>query len=207
MKKFFDLQNPFWQMMGTLSDFIILSLLWLVFSLPIITVGPATTALISVGFHINRKSGNGVIREFVTAFRQKFRTSFAIGLIILILNIIVITDVLYYHAVDLKLATFFLFVFIFMGIIFAAYQMYLFPLLAEFDGGIKKTMVAAFLMMIRYLKWTIFLLTVTAAIIFFVSYIAPYLVLFAIGGVATLHAKVIGMLLEDEKELLLDDRH
>ena len=41
----FNPQNSFWQTIDRLSDLLILSLLWLICSLPLVTVGAASTAL------------------------------------------------------------------------------------------------------------------------------------------------------------------
>ncbi|MBQ6393347.1 MAG: DUF624 domain-containing protein, partial [Eubacterium sp.] len=43
-KKVFNADNPFWQIMDTVFDLFVLNTLWLVFCIPVITIGPSTTA-------------------------------------------------------------------------------------------------------------------------------------------------------------------
>ena len=50
----FNPQNSFWQTIDRLSDLLILSLLWLICSLPLVTVGAASTALYDTAAHCFR---------------------------------------------------------------------------------------------------------------------------------------------------------
>ena len=43
--KFFSLENPIWKFIGNLADFFLLSCLWYLCCLPVVTAGTATTAL------------------------------------------------------------------------------------------------------------------------------------------------------------------
>ena len=48
MNGFFDLDGPFYKWGTEVADIIILSLLWLICALPIVTIGASTTALFYV---------------------------------------------------------------------------------------------------------------------------------------------------------------
>ena len=41
----FNYDNPVWRFIGKLGDLIILNVLWLITSIPIVTIGASTTAL------------------------------------------------------------------------------------------------------------------------------------------------------------------
>ena len=204
MRSFFDLTNPFWRMMGLLSDMLVLTLIWFFFSLPIFTLIPATVALFSVGAHLNQQTGGGVIKEFVSAFFKHFKSTVLPGLAILVALIVIVVDIWYYHSVDAKIATFWLFVFIFLGIILGSLLSYILPLKSLYDWTWKEIVVKSFLMAIRYLQWTLFMVTVNGALLFLVIYVAPYLSLFVIGAIGWLNMKVILMLLEREAELQVE---
>ena len=45
LQSFFNYDNPIWRFMGRLGDMIVLNLLWLVCSIPVVTIGASTTAL------------------------------------------------------------------------------------------------------------------------------------------------------------------
>ena len=201
MRRFFDLTNPFWSMMSLLSDMLVLTLLWFFFSLPIITMIPATVALYSVGTHLNRQSGGGVIKEFVSAFFKHFKSTVLPGLLILALTAVIVVDIWYYHSVDAKIATFWLFVFIFLGLVLVSLLAYLLPLKSLYDWSWKELLIKSFLMAIRYLQWTLFMVTVNGAFLFVTVYVAPYLSLFVIGAIGWLNMKVVLMLLDREAVL------
>ena len=204
MRSFFDLTNPFWRMMGLLSDMLVLTLIWFFFSLPIFTLIPATVALFSVGAHLNQQTGDGMIKEFVSAFFKQFKSTVLPGLAILVALIVIVVDIWYYHSVDAKIATFWLFVFIFLGFIVVSLLSYILPLKSLYDWTWKEIVVKSFLMAIRYLQWTLFMVTVNGALLFLVIYVAPYLSLFVIGAIGWLNMKVILMLLEREAELQVE---
>ncbi len=50
----FNPENKFWQTLDHLADLLILSLLWLLCSLPLVTAGAATTALYDAAAHCLR---------------------------------------------------------------------------------------------------------------------------------------------------------
>lgn len=68
--------------LSRLFDLMLLNLLWIVFTLLVITAGAATTALCSVMFKIAEKKEGYIVRDFFRAFSQKFRQSTAIWLLL-----------------------------------------------------------------------------------------------------------------------------
>ncbi len=204
MRKIFDLENPLWQMMSLLSDMMILTMVWFIFCLPVVTIGPATTALFQVGRNLNEKSGKGVIKEFSMIFQKKFRTTFLFGNILTFLSVVLAVDLWYFHSIDQPAATFIFFIFIFLSIIFMLLLIYSYPLLALFNWKIKRTVKTAFFLAVKNFKWSLFLLTIDGFLGFLTLYIAPYSAFFVIGGIAYLNMKVILMILSDTP--LLNDR-
>ena len=55
--KFFSLENPIWKFIGNLADFFLLSCLWYLCCLPVVTAGAATTALYYVTFKDGPRAG------------------------------------------------------------------------------------------------------------------------------------------------------
>lgn len=45
MKNFFDTENKFWRLFGSFADVLVLSLLWAICCLPVVTIGAASIAL------------------------------------------------------------------------------------------------------------------------------------------------------------------
>ena len=67
----FNPQNSFWQTIDRLSDLLILSLLWLICSLPLVTVGAASTALYDTAAHCFRGQEPMPWRRFFHTFRRE----------------------------------------------------------------------------------------------------------------------------------------
>ena len=61
--------------MSALTDLLVLSLLWLLTSLPLITLGPATAALYDAAARCVRTGASGAWRRYLRIFRAEFRTA------------------------------------------------------------------------------------------------------------------------------------
>ena len=84
MNKLFDLNSPMMRMLSGLCDWILLNLLTVVFSLPIITAGAATTAMYyCVGKQ--RRGEEKVFRDFWHAFKTNFWQATGMWLLFLVL--------------------------------------------------------------------------------------------------------------------------
>ena len=62
---FFSPEGAFYQFISRLWDMVKLNLMWLLFSLPIITIGPATVAAFSITMKMVDESEGYVARQFV----------------------------------------------------------------------------------------------------------------------------------------------
>lgn len=71
----FNPQNGFWQGIARFSDLIGLSLCWLFCSLPLVTLGAATTALYDAVFHGVRKGEDVVYGRFFRTFKGNLKTA------------------------------------------------------------------------------------------------------------------------------------
>lgn len=72
MKKSTSIDNPFFRLMGRVGDLVALNLLWLLCSLPIVTVGASTLALFAVVGKIAAGEEYWVRQDFFKAFRRDF---------------------------------------------------------------------------------------------------------------------------------------
>ncbi|UJF15690.1 DUF624 domain-containing protein [Jeotgalibaca sp. MA1X17-3] len=202
MKTFFELNHPLWRMMGLLSDFMMLTLIWAVFSFPIITLGPSTVAFSHVGMKLAEQSGKGVVKEFIEVFLNKFKSTFLFGLATVLTGLFLFIDMKFLYSFNQAISTFFLFVILFISILCVFMLIYIYPLLGIMEINKKKIMTISFFMSLKYLKWTVFLFIMDGFLLFLTFYIAPYIVFFTIGGIAYLNGKVIHMILEENPALV-----
>ena len=91
--KAFRSDNPFWQSMGTVYDLFIVNSLWLLCSLPVFTIGPATAAAFyALAERLLGESG-GISRDFFSSFRRNFKQGVLLGLPLTALGIFLAADI------------------------------------------------------------------------------------------------------------------
>lgn len=73
-----------------------LNLIFVLFSLPVVTIGPALGAMTTVTMRMVRDKNSYVWKDFVAAFRQQFRRFFLAGLLGAVLAVMVAVTVLIY---------------------------------------------------------------------------------------------------------------
>ena len=75
MSKLFSPDGLLWKILNVLTDIFALSLIWLFCSLPLITLGPATTALYDAVTHGIRYQEAGPYRRFFKTFKADLKIS------------------------------------------------------------------------------------------------------------------------------------
>lgn len=83
MKHLFSYEGPISQGIGKILDFLLLSVLWLVSSLAVFTVGAASTALYYTARKVLRRDIGHITKEFFRCFRGNFRQATVLWLILL----------------------------------------------------------------------------------------------------------------------------
>lgn len=163
--KFFDPNNPFMRSMSKVADVVILNFLFIICSIPIVTIGPALTALHCVTMKLVRDEEGSVFKEFFQSFRLNFRQAFAIHMLFLAVAAVLFIDIYFvlYSKNDLGAMAYILFgVAAFLGVMGAMTLLYVYPVLAKFDNPTRRTLMVAFTLSIRHLPTTIALAIITA---------------------------------------------
>lgn len=73
MRKFFSFDSPLMQSLATVADYMLLNILFLICSIPIVTMGAAKTALYRVMFDMLEEKGN-TFKRFFKAFASELKT-------------------------------------------------------------------------------------------------------------------------------------
>lgn len=82
--KFFSPDSKLYQFMQTLTDLVKINFLWLLCSLPIVTLGGATIAAYDVTMKMNAGEEGHVGRQFLASFRANLKTGIPYGLLLLL---------------------------------------------------------------------------------------------------------------------------
>lgn len=184
---FFNYDNPVWRFIGKFGDLIILNILWLVCSIPVFTIGASTTAVYYVTLKLARDDDGYTIRSFFKSFKENFKQSTIIWLILLVAGIVLGVDMYFFTRLFTGGQTFrtvMLTVFLAMIIVYAAVFTYIFPLQARFFNTVKRTFFNAFFMSLRHLFRTIGMIVIDGVLVAaaFVFMIPPMLMIFMLFG-------------------------
>lgn len=131
MKGIFRWDSPVMQKLALVSNLICLNLLWIVCSLPIVTMGAATTALYYAVFQIQTNDEDAILRPFFRGFTQNFKQATLLWLPLLAATVLMLFNLRYLFAFGGH--TIFWIVFIFMTIVVLLVQAQMLPMLARFE--------------------------------------------------------------------------
>lgn len=170
----FDPENRFWAFVGKLADVFVLSLLWLVTSLPVVTAGAATAAFYHFAIHQVNDTESTVWHGFFSAFRRCFRKATLLWLLELGGFAFLGGDLWlawrYFQSVGGGAgAVLVLAVIASVTLLFAISMLYVWPILATFDFPLKKTLSNSFVMAVANLPTTI-----TVLLLFVLAFVGTY---------------------------------
>lgn len=145
--------SPFMRGMSRAADLMLLNLMFLVTSIPILTIGPSLAALYSVVFTFGTDSENGVIRRYFQSFRECFKSAFLIWLLLLIVAGMLLLDVHLLNWVGgiVSVATVFLWVLLGIELLAACIA---FPLVSRFQNTVWGTVRNALILGLAHLPRT-----------------------------------------------------
>lgn len=175
MKKLFDPDSPIMRFLTQAAELAWLNILWVVCSLPVVTFGASTAALCTAVRNMIRESGHWDSAAFFRAFRDNFKKSTLLWLILLAALALIGADVFLLRRLfpdQILWLTL-------PGICFALWLMvciWVFPLTAIFENSLGNTLKNAVLFSVGYLPRTILmaLIHLLPVILFAVSPAAFY---------------------------------
>ena len=149
MYTLFNPENKFWNFMGKITDVACMSILWLITSLPIVTIGASTAAFYSFTLDAVQDAEGRVWSTYFSAFRENFRQATVLWLLQLVLTVFLTVNL--YAAWNfylirgllglglLSLAACGLFLCVGTGL-------YVYPILVSYDFPVKKILRDSFIM-------------------------------------------------------------
>lgn len=149
MKRLFDPESPFWQAVARCADLVIINLLTIVFSLPLITVGAAFTALNDCCWRLYNEQGGSVVRMYWRSFKENFVPSTVLWTIAVVPLTALVWVWIYVSASELVV----------LKVLFSICYLTVFPYLwmvqARFENSIVHTLKNAVLMSIARLPYSL----------------------------------------------------
>lgn len=158
----FNMDNGFWRAMTKLGDVIILNLLFILFSIPIVTIGASATALYTVMLKLVKNEEAYILRGFWDAFKSNIKQSTILWVIVLFAGVFLGLDLYLSSRIENSVMNVLNYIFILFTFIYAMIASYIFPLQAKFVNTIRKTIKNALLISIAHFPWTLLLVAINA---------------------------------------------
>lgn len=186
----FNPENKFWSFMDKIMNLCVISLLWLVFSLPLVTAGASTTALLQYTMKLTANEEGYIWRTFFKGFKKNFIQATVLWCGILLCGGFLALDLYWCQFLALpralRLGLFFAILSICM--VFLLTVLWIFPLLAFYKVTVKKAVCHAFIMAMGNLYVSVTILVfygIAAALTWFVPVL--FMVWFALASYAASH--------------------
>ena len=149
MRRLLDINNPIMRFLTAMFDLMALSVLWVVFSLPIFTMGAASTALYSAAYHHVRKGEDYLWNSLFSAFKENFRRSTLTWLMALAILGFLGADALLLRSLILQGYSFGWFYGVTLALVVLAltWTVYLAAYAARFNGTVKEVLRYSFMLL------------------------------------------------------------
>ena len=172
MHTLFNPENKFWIFMGKITDVACMSLLWLLTSLPVITIGASTAAFYSFTMEAVQDLEGGVWSSYFRAFRENFKKATGIWLVQVAL-LVFMTANLYaawnFYLIKGMIALGMFSLALCGMLLLIGTGMYLYPVLVSYDFPVKKVITDSFVMAIRNPH-----VTISCAVLFLLAGVGIY---------------------------------
>lgn len=155
MNGIFNYDGKFARALQTVADVIIVSVLWIVGCLPLITIGASTTALYYTAIKAVLKEGT-VVKNFFKSYKENLKQSIVIEIILLIVTYIMYINWKIVFQMSGGGSAFKIVYFVVL-IWLVPIVCYIFPILARFALSTKLLFVNAFVLSFKNLPKTIFI--------------------------------------------------
>lgn len=167
MKGAFAIDSKFYRVVEKAGSLIVLNLLWLVCSLPVVTLGAASCALYDTAVKISDDKEGHVAQNFLNVFRRKWKQASKLWLILLVVGIGLCFNLFFWRwqegAVP-EVMTGLVTVLLALWFLLAVYGL---SLTARMETPVKVTLRNAALLTLKYLPQSFYMLLCT--LVFFVA--------------------------------------
>lgn len=198
----FNLDSPIGRAMNTVADIMILSVLWVVCSLPVFTVGAATTALYYASMRSVRQEGS-VFKDFFRAFRDNFKKSLMFTLLLAGAVLLIAGDFWIFSKVQLAGESVLRVILYAVTFLLIMITSYFFPLLARYDAATKAHIKNAFLLSVSSPLTTMVIVAMNSApvLLFLIKpvwffRVLPFITILWVGMAAQINSRILLKLFE-----------
>lgn len=191
MSKLFSYDNLIWRLMGRVADVFLLSVLWAVCSLPVITIGASTSALYYVTLKMTRSHEGYLVRSYLKAFRENMGQATIQWMIVLAAGLFLGADMYWVYGLESGTAGMTFWVLFMLTVVYLFVTVMIFPLEARVQAGIGKMFFLAFMISLKNFSWVLLMLVTMVCIAALGVFVFWPILLVAAGTIAYMHALIL----------------
>ncbi len=185
--------DTLWKFSENLTSICILGALWFLCSLPVVTIGASTAAMHQVFLRNLMHGSKPLVRPFFTAFRENFKQSTILWLIMLAAATLLALDAYYYFCHSQK--NYFHFgmgiaMLCLLGIVVMVFG-YVFPMTALYHNSVKKTLMKSAQYAFVSWPWTLLMFAIHIAVPIILSKGLWFLALISAGVVGFADSRIM----------------
>jgi uncharacterized membrane protein YesL len=165
--------------LGKIGDIVYLNILFVVFSIPIITMGASYTAMEYTFMKQLRESDTPIFKTFTSSFKSNFKQATLSWLIFLVLGFIIAVDISAFSKEgDFSFAPLY-YLFILLAVILGFVIIYIFPVIGAFKNSLKNLWVQSFFLAAKNVPFTLLMCLIIVVPLIFTNYSGAYFIFFA----------------------------
>lgn len=169
--------NIVFRAMEVFANFFLLNTLWLLFCIPVLTIFPATKAMVAVTRQwVLHDFDVGVIRLFFHYLKEDFSKTFLLGVGWILIGLILIVDFFVLTQTGFTGSQVLFVLLIFVSLVYSFISVHLLFMLVNYDLSIKLVIKNAFLFSIARFFYTLMFIVIIAVALLLI-YIFPFFVL------------------------------
>lgn len=167
MEKFFNSDNGVMRALSKLFDIGFLTLIYLVFCIPVITIGPATTSLYYVSAKVLRHNRSYVWKEFWHSFKLNFVQSTIVGVVVEILAILLVFNMQIVGVTDSASSKGGYLAGVYFAMLFFIFciSCYVFPFISRFSMNLTKILRLSLYCAFRHFLHTLLMILIIVAMV------------------------------------------
>lgn len=198
MNSLLNPDNPVMQFITKIVYSVYLNILWFMCCIPVVTAGAATTALYYVTLKMAKNEEGGITKSFFKAFKENFKQSTIVWLILLALGIVLGIDgyVLWHMRFENAFWTVITAIFLVAAAAYLIVVMYIFTLMARFDNTIFAMFKNSLFIGMRFLLCTALVAVIHFAMLFVIINLFTPAVIFGEGLCAFLSSYFLANILK-----------
>ena len=165
LKRLFHYDNPIFRAINTIGEIIILNFMWMICSLPIVTIGASTTALMYSCMKLHYHEGYPWF-NFLASFKENFKQSTGLFLLYAVAGAVLAADMVLGNQAKNSYGTFMKVTACVLAVPYFLSLLYVFGVQSRFVNKVKDTIRYSFFLAVRSWKATLQMALLIVVVVF-----------------------------------------